>query len=473
MIDLSGFKGQKIAVMGLGKTGLSAALSLQKSGVEVWAWDDNETSRANAESFGVGVVDLLAAPLQEVSFIIWSPGIPHTFPKPHPIAETARALGVDIVCDIDVLARVEPHADYIGITGTNGKSTTTALIGHTLKEFRPAQVGGNIGVPVLDLDPMGKEGTFVIEMSSYQTELSPSFSPAGVVFLNITPDHLYRHGGLEGYIEAKKKIFKNPPIGERKPVAVICIDTEECYTIAEEMEEDGVWTVIPVSTQKQLDKGVFVEDGILYEVREDEEGCVEVGNLNTFEHLKGVHNHENIACAYAVIRHVYGYEPEKIVAAMSSFGGLPHRQFLVKTINGVKYINDSKATNADATSRALACFRRIYWILGGQPKEGGLNGLDEYMNRIERAYLIGEAAPQFAEWLAARNIPFVQCERLEVAVAAAHLDAQINKDVPGLEGAGVVLLSPACASWDQFKSFEHRGDVFAQLVHLLKEDISA
>lgn len=469
MIDLSGFRGQRIAVMGLGKTGLSAAMALTKAGVEVWAWDDTEPSRANAESYGVMVVDLNTASFDGINFMIWSPGIPHTYPAPHAIAERARLAGVQIVCDIDVLCRVEKKAEYIGVTGTNGKSTTTALIGHTLKEFRPAQVGGNIGMPVLDLEPMEEEGTYVLELSSYQTELSPAFSPVGVVFLNITPDHLYRHGGLQGYIEAKKKIFKNPPVCERKPIAVICVDTEECYSIAEELEEDDVWVVVPVSTQKRLNEGVFVEGGQLYEVRE--EGPVFISDLTTFTHLRGQHNHENIACAYAVIRQVYGYEPDKIIAAMKSFGGLPHRQFLVKTIHGVQYVNDSKATNADAAARALACFRRIYWIIGGQPKEGGLNGLEGYMDRIERAYLIGEAAPQFADWLGKQNVPYVQCEKLEVAVAAAHMDAQLNRDVSTFDGPGVVLLSPACASWDQFKSFEHRGDVFTGLVHLLKEDI--
>lgn len=468
MIDLSGFRGQKIAVMGLGKTGLSAALSLMQSGVEVWAWDDTEASRIHAESLGILVVDLTMAPFHDLSFIIWSPGIPHTHPTRHRVAERAEMAGVPIVCDIDVLCRVETKADYIGVTGTNGKSTTTALIGHTLKEFRPTQIGGNIGVPVLDLDPMGHEGTYVLELSSYQTELSPSFAPVGVVFLNITPDHLYRHGGLQGYIDAKKKIFANPPVGQRKPIAVICIDTEECFDIAEELEEDDVWTVIPVSTRQRLDKGIFVEDGQLFEVREGE--AIRITDLHAMTYLKGQHNHENIACAYGVIRHVYGEEPEKIIAAMASFGGLPHRQFLVRTINGVAYVNDSKATNADATARALAVFRRIYWILGGQPKEGGLNGLDEYMDRVAHAYLIGEAAPQFAAWLAERNVPFTQCGTLDVAVAAAHRDAQMGNKAPHLDGAGVVLLSPACASWDQFQSFEHRGDMFADVVHQLDKD---
>lgn len=463
MINLTAFSGYKIAVMGLGKTGLSTALALKNAGCHVLAWDDQQASRDYAESLGVACSDLMA--ITDLDYLVWSPGIAHTHPEPHPVAEHAKKNGIKIISDIDILSMAQPEAEYIGITGTNGKSTTTALIGHTLKEFRPTQIGGNIGTPVLDLEPLGNDGTYVLEMSSYQTELSQAFCPSGTVFLNITPDHLYRHGGLQGYIEAKKKIFANPRLDGRKPIATICIDTEDCFDIAEELEDDGVWTVIPVSTQIRLEKGVYVEEGRLYEVRE--EGAVLIADLNEFTSLRGQHNHENIACAYAVIRQLYGYEPQKIIEAMKSFGGLAHRQYLARTINGVHYINDSKATNADAAARALACFRGIYWILGGQPKEGGLNGLDDYMNRINHAYLIGEAAPEFAKWLAERHVPFTQCGTLEVAVQKAHEDAQRRADKPSLGGAGVVLLSPACASWDQFKSFEHRGDLFVNLVSQL------
>lgn len=455
MIHLSALSGKKIAVMGLGKTGLSTALSLQNAGAQVYAWDDNQPSRDYAASFGIICADLTAMTAETIDLLVWSPGIPHTFPASHPVADRARAQGIQMVSDIDILVMAQPQADYIGITGTNGKSTTTALIGHTLKTFRPTQIGGNIGIPVLDLEPMGGEGTYVLEMSSYQTELSQSFQPVGVVFLNITPDHLYRHGGLQGYIDAKKQIFSNPRQSERKPIAVICIDTEDCHDIAEELEDDGVWTVIPVSTQKRLDKGAYVEEGVLYEMRE--EGATLIADLNRFEHLRGRHNHENIACAYTIIRQLYGYEPDKIIEAMLSFGGLAHRQYLAATIHGIPYINDSKATNADATARALACFHHIHWILGGQPKEGGLDGLDEYMGRIDHAYLIGEAAQQFAEWLAIRGVPFTHCGTLDMAIEKAHLAAQSK-------GQGVVLLSPACASWDQFKSFEHRGDMFVSIV---------
>lgn len=464
MISLSALLGQKIGVMGLGKTGLSTVMALKNAGAIVYAWDDNQSARDYAESLGIACSDLSNISTTTMDYLVWSPGIPHTFPASHPVADRAKAQGIKMISDIDILAMAQPDADYIGITGTNGKSTTTALIGHTLKEFRPTQVGGNIGIPVLDLEPLDRTGTYVLEMSSYQTELSHMFSPVGVVFLNITPDHLYRHGGLQGYIDAKKQIFSNPKKGERKPIAVICIDTEDCFDIAEEMEEDGVWSVVPVSTQKRLDHGTYVEDGHLYEMRE--EGATLIADLNQFQNLRGRHNHENIACAYTIIRQLYGYEPQKIIDAMLSFGGLAHRQYLAAMINGVQYINDSKATNADATSRALACFQNIYWILGGQPKEGGLDGLDEYMGRIQHAYLIGEATPLFAEWLSVRQVPYTICGTLDVAVGQAHQDAQ-------QKGEGVVLLSPACASWDQFKSFEHRGDLFVQLVSALNGKVAA
>ena len=458
MIDVSAFCGDKIAVMGLGKTGLSTAIALKKAGANITAWDDNKVARDYAESLGITCDNLMHISKENTDFIVWSPGIAHTFPEPHPVAIRARQQGIKIISDIDILSVAVPDADYIGITGTNGKSTTTALIAHTLKEFRATQMGGNIGLPVLDMEQLDNTGTYVLEMSSYQTELSHNFSPVGAVFLNITPDHLYRHGGMEGYINAKKKIFSNPRVETRKPIAVICIDTIDCFDIAEELEDDNIWAVIPVSTQKKLDEGVYVDDGHLYEVREGE--SVLISDLNQFQNLRGQHNHENIACSYAIIRQLYGYEPQKIIKAMQSFGGLAHRQYLVKTINNVSYINDSKATNADATARALACFHHVHLILGGQPKEGGLNGLEDYMGRIDHAYLIGEAAPQFAEWLEKNSVSYTHCGTLDVAIQKAHVNAQQKQK-------GIVLLSPACASWDQFKSFEHRGNLFTELVNKL------
>ena len=209
MIDVSAFCGDRIAIMGLGKTGLSVALALKNAGANIVAWDDNQSSRDYAETLGIPCGNLINISKDNTDFIVWSPGIPHIYPEPHPVAMRARAEGIKIISDIDLLSVAVPNADYIGITGTNGKSTTTALIGHTLQEFRPTQIGGNIGIPVLDLEPLDNSGTYVLEMSSYQTELAHDFCPVGAVFLNITPDHLYRHGGMQGYIDAKKKIFSN------------------------------------------------------------------------------------------------------------------------------------------------------------------------------------------------------------------------------------------------------------------------
>ncbi len=460
MINLSSLKGQRIAVMGLGKTGLSSCLSLIAANVDVVAWDDQEHERIQAVSLGIPIADFSVIPLNDFDMMIWSPGIPHHFPQRHPVALRAEAENVPLVSDVDVLCRVQSQADFIGITGTNGKSTTTALVAHILRAFRPTEMGGNIGVPVLDLAPLDAGGTYVIEMSSYQIELTPSFAPRGAILLNITPDHLQRHGGLEGYVSAKSKIFQNTSSATQKPVAVIGIDTNICQDIFKKNQAKNMWTVIPVSTHKKLDDGVYVLDGQLYDARDNMH--VFIADLTMMPSLKGQHNHENAACAYALLRYLYNLDPALIINEMKSFSGLQHRQYLVCNINGVSYINDSKATNADAAGKALACFENIYWILGGQPKEGGLNGLETYMNRINHAYVIGEAAPQFAIWLTYNKVPFTQCGTLDMAVEAAHQAAQAAHE-------GVVLLSPACASWDQFRSFEHRGELFTDKVMKLSE----
>lgn len=451
MIDLSFLSGKKIGIVGLGKTGFSAAHALQSQGVEVSVWDDSEEKR---EQSGFPILNLAQS---KPDFLLWSPGIAHYGDKAHPLALQAKELNIPLVCDIDLFCHAVSQ-DILAVTGTNGKSTTTALIAHTLKQFRPTLMGGNIGHPVLDLQPI--DGTYVLELSSYQLELAPSLTPTGAILINITPDHLARHGDMETYIAAKEKMFTNVTSG-RKPVAVIAVDTDASKAIAERLTAKGTWTVIPVSTNAKT-SGVYVENGKMY----DQDAMVL--DFSLVPTLKGQHNHENAACAYALIRHVYGYEPQAIAQAMSSFEGLPHRQYLVRTINGIAYINDSKATNAEATARALACMKNIYWILGGQAKDGGLNGLEPYMDRIKHAFLIGEAAEEFAKWLKAAGVPYTMCGTLDVAVLDAHKLAQDNRGMPG--ETGTVLLSPACASWDQFQSFEHRGDVFASLVQNLSEE---
>lgn len=459
MIDFSFIAGKRIGVIGLGVTGISAALALRYHGATVIAWDDDVTKREQAAEKDIPVADLTGM-LSGFDFLLWSPGIPHYGDKAHALALKAKAQNVPLICDIDIFAQATSN-DILAITGTNGKSTTTALVGHILSQFRPARLGGNIGQPVLTLDALPDDGVYVLELSSYQLELSPSLKPAGAVLLNITPDHLARHGTMEIYAAAKAEIFSHVKDDQRKPTAVVSIDTDPARKIAEDLKASDSWNIVSVSTRKKT-SGVYVENGKLFD------GDAFVGDLTLIRSIKGAHNYENAACAYALIRHVYGYEPSAILQAMTSFEGLPHRQYLVRTINGIAYINDSKATNAEAVSHALACMKNIYWIVGGQPKDGGLKGLEQYADRIAHAFLIGEAADEFSKWFKASDIPFTLSGTMDMAVPEAHRMAQSKRGAPG--EAGTVLLSPACASWDQFQSFEHRGDVFTHLVQSLAEE---
>jgi len=450
VINLAFLAGRKIAVMGLGKSGLATAAALRAGGAEVWAWDDSEKGRATAKGRGFEPVDLAQCDWDEVTSLVLSPGIPHTYPKPNPVAALARKNGVEIIGDIELLARSERRASYIGITGTNGKSTTTALVGHILaKAGRRVAVGGNIGTPVLALDPVG-DGLYVLEMSSYQLELTPSLVFDVAVLINVTPDHLDRHGGMDGYVAAKRLIYR----GQKTPqTAVIGVDDDICRGIHADLIKQGAATVIPISAARRLDRGVYVEAGILYDAIGGTPA--KVADLNPIPTLPGTHNWQNAAAAYAACRAV-GVSAAAIAAALASYPGLPHRQELVAVVDGVPFINDSKATNADAVAKAFVCYDQIYWIAGGKPKEGGIDALVPLFPRIRRAYLIGEAAPAFARTLG--SVPHEITGTLDAAVAAAHRDTAGGK----ARGA-VALLSPACASFDQFTSFEARGDAFRKL----------
>ena len=458
MINLFYMDGLPVAVMGLGKSGLATAEALARAGADVWVWDDNEASRKAAEAKGYTVVDLNTADLSELTTIVWSPGIPHTHPKPHPVAVRARAANIELVCDIELLARSERDSAYLGITGTNGKSTTTTLIGHVMDAAgRRIAVGGNLGTPVLTFPPVGGGGTYVLEMSSYQLELTFSITFDVAVLLNITPDHLARHGGMDGYVAAKKLIFHR----QTKPrVAVIGVDDPHCRAIHEELVAKGDQVIWPVSAEGRVPGGVYAEDGWLVD---DTDGNAErVADLATFPALLGKHNWQNAAAAYAACK-AAGVPAPAIVAAMTTFPGLAHRQQLVRTIDGVRFVNDSKATNADAAEKALATFDPIYWILGGQAKETGLSGLEGYMGRVRHAFLIGEASDPFARWLEANKVPHTRCGTLDVAVNASA-ELALSERLPN----ACVLLSPACASWDQFANFEKRGDAFAEAVNRLE-----
>jgi UDP-N-acetylmuramoylalanine--D-glutamate ligase len=432
---------------------MAAAMSLVAGGTTVWAWDDNEKSRAAAAEKGLTLQEPAAWDWRRVAALLLSPGVPLTHPAPHSVVEMARRAGCPIIGDIELLARAQPKATYVGITGTNGKSTTTALIGHILKEAgRTVEVGGNLGAPALGLAPLEAGGIYVLELSSYQLDLLEDAVFDVAVFINLSPDHLGRHGGMDGYIAAKRRIFRH-----QKPhmMAIVGIDDERSRAIFEELKAEGGRRIVPISCLQRVSKGVFATGGRLVD---DIEGAMRsVVDLAEVPTLPGEHNWQNAAAAYAAARAV-GIEREMIAKALLTYPGLAHRQERIASVDGISFINDSKATNADAAARALACYDPIYWIAGGLPKEGGLSGIEPFLPRIRHAFLIGVAEAAFAETLAGQ-VEVSRCGTLEVAVREAHRLAAAEA-IPG----AVVLLSPACASFDQFANFEHRGDVFRTLV---------
>ncbi|MDX2141880.1 MAG: UDP-N-acetylmuramoyl-L-alanine--D-glutamate ligase [Rhodospirillaceae bacterium] len=449
MIPVPTFATQRVAVMGLGKSGLSAAAALKAGGAHVSVWDDKAEQRKAANAAGWPLLDAGAERL-DAACIVWSPGVPHTLPKPHPLAIKARAQNIPLICDVDLLCRAQQAASFIGITGTNGKSTTTALTAHVFRHAgRVTEVGGNLGTPALDLAPLGAFGTYVLELSSYQLELVPSLSLETAIFLNITPDHLDRHGSMDGYVAAKKRIFAN----QRHPrTAIIGVDDAYSANVAEQLTRAGSHHVMPISVRKALPRGIYVENGTLIDASEGR--AASVIDLRTIATLPGEHNWQNAAAAYAAARS-QGIAPHVIATALKTFKGLPHRQELVAVVNGVSFVNDSKATNADATEKALRCYDNIYWIAGGRAKEGGIESLKPLFPRIRHAFLIGEAADAFADTLEGNKVSHDLYEDLETAVEDAGERALTDKR-PG----AVVLLSPACASFDMFKNFEERGDCF-------------
>ncbi|HEX2580369.1 MAG TPA: UDP-N-acetylmuramoyl-L-alanine--D-glutamate ligase [Dongiaceae bacterium] len=439
-------QGKTYAVLGLGRTGRAASVALKESGARVWAWDDNPAARAEL-GHEMPAINLRDCNWRQVEALILSPGIPHTYPEPHPVVAAARQADIPILSDIELLFRACPEARYIGVTGTNGKSTVTALIAHLLASNGvTVQIGGNLGQAALSLLPLGRDGTYVLELSSYQLELTPSALCDIAVLLNLSSDHLARHGGWEGYIAAKKSILR--PKGQGS-MGIVGIDDAPTRTLLTELAGAGR-ALIGISGHGHVQGGVWVEDSVL---RDDRTGfAADIGKIAT---LPGTHNAQNAAASYAAAS-AAGLASEAIIAAMRTYPGLAHRQEIVGRIGGVAYVNDSKATNADAAGKALACYSDIYWLVGGRAKEGGLAGLASFYPRIRRAYLFGEAEEAFAATLEG-EVEFQRCGDLAKAFACAHRDAQ-------RAGQGVVLLSPACASWDRYANFEARGDHFRALV---------
>ena len=458
MIPATGFADRTVALFGLGKSGLSTVRALEAGGARVVAWDDSGARRAEAAEAGVAIEDLTKRGWNDIAAFVLSPGVPLTHPVPHPTVKLAQAAGVEIIGDVELFFRAVKAsgtgARIVAITGTNGKSTTTALIGHMIRRCGvDAQVGGNIGTPVLELDPPRPATVYVVEVSSYQIDLAPSLAPDVAVLLNITPDHIDRHGTVENYAAVKARLFAHQSSDD---TAVIGVDDAWSTDICTAVSAARRQKVVPVSIGKTVGHGVYVLDGVLYDSTGTQ--TQKAGDFRPLRTLAGAHNWQNAAVAYAA-GSALGLPRDRILAAFESFPGLAHRMEIVAEQDGVRYVNDSKATNADAASKALGTYDNIYWIAGGKPKEGGIETLGDYFPRIRRAYLIGAATEEFARTLEGK-VDYVRSQTLDRAVETAADDAA-GKDGGALR---VVMLSPACASFDQFANFEERGEAFRSLV---------
>ncbi|ATC31238.1 UDP-N-acetylmuramoyl-L-alanine--D-glutamate ligase [Caulobacter vibrioides] len=459
MIPVRGFEDKTVAVFGLGRTGLTAARALIAGGAKVALWDEKSASREAAAAEGFPVVDLQAADWSQFAALMLSPGVPLTHPKPHWTVEKAKAAGVEILGDVELFARTVAAAPahkrpkIIAITGTNGKSTTTALIGHLCAAAgRDTRVGGNIGLGVLGLEDMHGGAVYVLELSSYQLDLTSSLHPDAVVLLNISPDHLDRHGGMDGYIAAKRRIFLNQGKGD---TAIIGVDDAWCQQICTEITAANRRTIWPISAGKAMGRGVYALQGVLYDATG--ERVVEVADILRARSLPGRHNWQNAAAAYAAARAI-GISMQDAVDGLMTFPGLAHRMETVGKIGKVRFVNDSKATNADAARQAMSSYPKFYWIAGGVAKAGGIDDLKDLFPRIAKAYLIGEAAEPFS-WTLAGKAECVLSGTLERAVQQAYADAAASGE------EAIVLLSPACASFDQFSDFEARGEAFRAAVN--------
>ena len=458
MIPVRGFEGKRLAVFGLGRSGMTAARALKAGGAEPILWDEAPPARQAAAQEGFDLEDPRDADWSGYDALVLSPGVPLTHPEPHWVVEMARAAGVEIVGDIELFARtVNAAPDYkrpkvVAITGTNGKSTTTALLGHMLTAAgRDARIGGNIGYGVLGLDDMHGGAVYVIEISSYQLDLTSSLKADVSILLNISPDHLDRHGGMDGYVDAKRRVLLNQGKGD---TAVIGVDDAWCQQICTEITAANRRTIWPVSAKRAMGRGVYALQGVLYDATGDR--VIEVADLLRAQGLPGRHNWQNAAAAYAAAR-ALGLSVEDAATGLVTFPGLAHRMETVGEISGVRFVNDSKATNADAARQAMSAYPKFYWIAGGVAKAGGIEPLADLFPRVAKAYLIGEAAGEFARTLDGKA-PYAVCGDIDSAARAAFADARASGE------EAIVLLSPACASFDQFPDFEVRGDAFRAAV---------
>jgi UDP-N-acetylmuramoylalanine--D-glutamate ligase len=456
MISITTFAGKKLALFGLGASGLASASALLAGGADVVAFDDSAETIEKAKAAGIPVADLRHIDWSKISALVLTPGVPLTHPAPHWTVGLARNAAKEVIGDIELFCRerrnTAPDAPFIAITGTNGKSTTSALVAHLLSVANyDVQLGGNIGTAILSLMPPAPGRVHVIECSSFQIDLAPSLDPSIGILLNVTEDHLDRHGTLADYAAIKERLVAGV---QRDGTAIVGVDDNWCQAVADRIGRAGK-RVERISVRRPLSDGLYVEgDQIMRAAGGTARAIVQIGGIGS---LRGLHNAQNAACATAAGL-ALGLSPEAIQKGLVSFPGLAHRMEQVARKGPVLFVNDSKATNADAAARALASFTDIFWVAGGKAKSGGITSLAGYFPRIAKAYLVGEAAGEFAGTLQGK-VPFVVAGTIERAVELAARDA---------EGSGlkepVVLLSPACASYDQYRNFELRGAAFRDAV---------
>jgi UDP-N-acetylmuramoylalanine--D-glutamate ligase len=459
VIPITTLAGKKVAVFGLGASGLASASALLAGGADVIAFDDDAASVAKASAGGIPTADLRNADWSKLAALVLAPGVPLTHPSPHWVVALARKTAVEVIGDIELFCRERrhhaPQAPFVAVTGTNGKSTTTALIAHLAASAgMDAQLGGNIGTAILSLKPPQPGRVHVIECSSYQIDLAPSLDPSVGILINLTEDHLDRHGTMENYAAVKGRLVAGVP---HEGTAVIGVDDGWCRQIAGRLAQTGKH-VVQISVRRKLSDGLYLDGSRI--MHADGAKATPIAELGGIGSLRGLHNAQNAACATAAAL-ALGLDPPAIQAGLRSFPGLPHRMEEVGRRGAALFVNDSKATNADSAAQALACFSDIFWIAGGRPKTGGIESLRSFFPRIRKAYLIGEAADQFAVTLA-DAVPHEINGTLDKALAAAARDAAASS-----AAEPVVLLSPACASFDQYRNFEVRGDAFRVLVEAL------
>ncbi|HEY7459174.1 MAG TPA: UDP-N-acetylmuramoyl-L-alanine--D-glutamate ligase [Xanthobacteraceae bacterium] len=457
MTPITIYRGRTVAVFGLGSSGLATCAALSAGGASVVAFDDKPAKVAEAEDKGVTTGDLREADWKKFAVLVLAPGVPLTHPEPHWVVKRARISEVEVIGDIELFCRERraraPRSPFAAITGTNGKSTTTALLAHILaKSGRDVAVGGNLGTPILSLAGPSQARVHVIECSSFQIDLAPTIDPSVGVLLNVTPDHIDRHGSFRNYAAIKERLVTGVGL---HGTAVVGVDDDFCASVADRAAREGT-KVVRISVRRPLaSDGIFLEGGSLVDVEGGKRRyALSLAGIGS---LRGLHNAQNAAAAYASAR-ALGVAPEEIELAMRNFPGLQHRMEEVGRKGVVLFVNDSKATNADSAARALESFEEIFWIAGGRAKEGGIATLERYFPRIRRAYLIGESAQAFAAELEGK-VKYEVVRTLDRAVEHAAREATASA-----AAQPVVLLSPACASYDQYPNFEVRGNEFRDLV---------